>query len=166
MKRVRGSVDDAIVALLAKPLTRLLVRRARRQMTQRARTAVVLPLEELWQAALSGPVAAAAHGLESTGLVGHVQAATTQVVSRDRQVLRGLVIAAAVAALVASMAFIVAALVRSRRRPAEVVSATAPVAAGSASETPQAPEGSEQESARRLHAIGVSSEAPVASPET
>jgi hypothetical protein len=156
MKQVRGSVDDAIVALLAKPLTRLLVRRARRQMAQRARTAVVVPLEELWQAAL-GPIAAAAHGLETTGLVGQVQTGT-RVVSRDRQVLRGLVIAAAVAALVASLAFIVAAIVRSRRRPAQVVSATAPASAGS-----QAPEGGEQESARRLHAIGVSSEAPVAS---
>jgi hypothetical protein len=152
------------VALLAKPLTRLLVRRARRQMAQRARTAVVVPLEELWQAALSGPIAAAAHGLETTGLVGQVQTGT-QVVSRDRQVLRGLVIAAVVAALVASLVFIVAAIVRSRRRPAQVVSATAPASAGSASETSQAPEGGEQESARRLHAIGVSSEAPVASSE-
>jgi hypothetical protein len=165
MKQVRGSVDDAIVALLAKPLTRLLVRRARRQMAQRARTAVVVPLEELWQAALSGPVAAAAHGLETTGLVGYVQAGKTQVASRDRQVLHGLVIAAAVAALVASLAFIVAAIVRSRRRPAQVVSATAPAATGSASEPSQAPDGSEQESARRMHAIGVSSEAPVASTE-
>lgn len=166
MKRGRGSVDDAIVALLAKPLTRLLVRRARRQMAQRARTAVVVPLEELWQAALSGPVAAAAHGLGTSSLVGQVQAGKMSVVSRDRQVLRGLAMAAAVAALVAGLAFIVAAVVRSRRAPAVVVVATAPAATGSVSETPQAPEGSEQESARPLHAIGVSSEAPVASSET
>ncbi|MFO7532436.1 MAG: hypothetical protein R6W93_08225 [Candidatus Limnocylindrales bacterium] len=174
MKQLRASIDDAIMSVLVKPLARRLARRARRQMAHRARTAIVMPLEDLWQAAISAPVEkATAHGLDIAGLVGIAEPRRDAGMRDGRNVVRGLLIALTAAALVAGLAFIAAAILRSRRQPAvAATSAGRPVAipvSVSPSERVEATPGRSSEAglrlikgigpetARRLHDIGVHS---------
>ena len=182
MNQLRASVEGVIVSVLFKSLARRLARRARRQVADRARAAIVVPLEDLWQVAIAAPVEKAtargltahgltAHGLDVAGLVGIAGSRRDQRVREDRHVVRGLLMALVVAVLVAVMAFVAAAILRSRRQPAVAdTSAGRPVAipvsvasSGHGEAQPGHSSGAElqfikgigPETARRLHDIGI-----------
>lgn len=108
MRRMRAVVNAALMVTLVKPVVRRMVARWRKRAQESPATTIGIPLQELLEAALIEELTAPAADPQPR------PAGSAEPVA-DRDLLRMVFIAFAVAATAATTAFVVAALIRRRR---------------------------------------------------